>query len=130
MEIPHLVVVTRPTSGAARARADVKSALGLAADENGWSVPVLLLSAQQREGVDRLLETLDAHNAFLNQNDRKERIRRLQAESWLTEAVRDRFGRFGMRRAGVLSLSPEDSPFRLLSEITDRLSQTTLNGGC
>ncbi len=53
LEIPHIVVVTKADMGAAASRAltDVAGVIGAAGDESGWRVPVLALSALNREGV-------------------------------------------------------------------------------
>ncbi|MGE5514342.1 MAG: methylmalonyl Co-A mutase-associated GTPase MeaB [Bacteroidota bacterium] len=126
-EIPHVVVVTKADmeKEARRARADVLGALSLggAGDESdGWSVPVLLASSMRRDGIDALVEAIDAHAAFLAENGRQTAARHRQAEAWLEEAVRERWGREGVRRAGDLSLPAGQSPFSRLAELRDRLA--------
>ena len=123
VEIPHIVVVTKADMGAAasRAHADVASALGLAQDGDGWRMPVLALSAQRREGVTALVDALDARAAFLAGGDRLARQRHAQAEAWLADAVRERFGRDGLRRAGSLALPPGQPPFGRLRDVLSRL---------
>lgn len=128
VEIPHVVVVTKADMGAAaqRARADVAGALRLAeAGEAGgaqpWTVPVLALSASRREGVEELVQALDTHAAWLSQAGRLARNRHTQAEDWLVEAVRDRFGREGLRRVGALALAPDESPFGRLHTVVKSL---------
>lgn len=125
-EIPHLVVVTKADmeQAARRARSDVLGALSLGGHEGegeGWSVPVLLVSSQRREGVDDLIAAIDAHAAFLAGGGRLGRARHAQAQSWLIEGVRERWGREGVARAGSLDLPPAQSPFRRQAEINDRL---------
>jgi len=124
-EIPHVVVVTKADMGAAalRARADVLGALSLGADEGneGWTIPVLMVSSNTRDGVETLVATMDSHMAFLGQADRLARARHAQAEAWLEDAVRERFGREGVRRARDLSLSPGASPFGRMAEIACHL---------
>jgi LAO/AO transport system kinase len=126
-EIPNLVVVTKADmeQPAARARADVLGALSLAGDDEpgGWRVPVLMVSSQRKEGVEALLDGIDDHSRFLGENGRLARQRHAQAEAWLAEAVRERFGREGVRRAGDLSLAEAASPFNRLAELNRRLSQ-------
>ena len=39
----------------------------------------------------------------------------------VTEAVRERFGREGLKRAGALTLAPGQAPFRRLAEVTAAL---------
>ena len=66
-EIPHIVVVTKADLGAParRAKADVNGALGLAAQPSEWRIPVLLVSAAQKDGVGPLIEAIDAHGLHL-----------------------------------------------------------------
>lgn len=125
-EIPHVVVVTKADMGAAavRARADVLGALGLGGgDHEGWETPVLMVSSARREGMEPLLAAVDAHAAWLGDGggERLAAARHAQAEAWLEEAVRERFGREGVRRAGDLSLPVGVSPFTRLSELSARL---------
>jgi LAO/AO transport system kinase len=125
-EIPHLVVVTKADmeQAAARARADVLGAISLAGDDEqgGWTVPVLMVSSLRREGVEALMDGIDGHFDFLGHDGRLARLRHAQAEAWLTEAVRERFGREGLRRSGDLALIKGTSPFQRLAQLTARLS--------
>lgn len=128
-EIPHVVVVTKADMDkeAKRARADVLGALSLggAGDESdGWNVPVLLVSSMRRDGIDSLVEAIDTHGAFLAEGGRLAAARHRQAEQWLEEAVRERWGREGVRRAGDLSLPAGASPFSQLAQLGRRLSQS------
>ncbi len=127
-EIPHIVVVTKADmeTAARRARADVLGAISLAGGDHlaGWEVPVLMVSSQRHEGVAELITTIDGHAAHLAQDGRLARTRHAQAEQWLQEAVRERFGRDGIRRAGDLSLADGASPFRRLAELAQTLSFT------
>lgn len=132
-EIPDLVAVTKADLGpvAERARADVLGALGLsgagsgmeAAGDQGWRVPVLLVSAQgagpgagsgsgagsvgpggkpgeeqEAGGVPALLMALAAHGAHLDQQNRRSERRAAQAETWLLQTLQERFGREGVKR--------------------------------
>lgn len=126
-EIPHVVVVTKADmeKEARRARADVLGALSLggAGDESGgWEVPVLMVSSARRDGIDGLVEAIDGHNAFLNDGNRLAATRHAQAQAWLEEAVRERWGREGIRRAGDLTLPPGLSPFTRLAQLRDTLA--------
>ncbi len=123
-EIPHLVVVTKADMGAAakRAMADVQGALSLGGTENeGWTVPVLMVSSNTRDGIEALVLGIDAHARALAHGDRLARARHLQAEAWLEEAVRERFGREGIRRARDLTLPAGCSPFGRLAEVSSYL---------
>ncbi len=129
VEIPHLVVVTKADMGAAAARAaaDVEGALGLAAPRDGWRVPVLTVSSLGGEGVADLLAAIEAHWRYLGEDGgrRLAAARLCQAEDWLADAVRERFGRHGLRRAGPLRLAADESPFDRLAVITTELETRT-----
>lgn len=126
-EIPHVVVVTKADmeKESRRARADVLGALSLGGagdDGDDWAVPVLLVSSMRRDGIDDLVAAIDGHGAFLAGDGRLAAARHRQAEAWLEEAVRERWGREGVRRAGDLSLPAGVSPFTRLSQLRERLS--------
>ncbi|KAA5605037.1 methylmalonyl Co-A mutase-associated GTPase MeaB [Roseospira marina] len=123
-EIPHIIAVTKGDMAVAaeRARADVVGALSLAEHGPDWPVPVLKLSASRRQGIDELVAAIDAHAAHLDSGDRRAQARHAQAESWLVEFVRERFGREGLRRAGDLRLAPGESPFARLGSVAADLS--------
>jgi LAO/AO transport system kinase len=121
-EIPHVVVVTKADmeQAARRARSDVLGALSLggAGDESdGWQVPVLLVSSMRHDGLERLVQAVDDHAAFLDADGRLAQARHRQSEDWLAEAVRERWGREGVRKAGNLSLDGGASPFARLAEV-------------
>ncbi len=124
IEIPHVAVVTKADVGPAaqRALADLKGALGLSAPREGWEVRVLAVSARERTGLDELTATLDRHAATLAGSGRLAALRHAQAEAWLKDALRERFGREGARRAGPVTLEAGESPFRKLAEIARRLA--------
>jgi LAO/AO transport system kinase len=121
-EIPHLVVITKADMGTAarRAMADVQGALSLGSGDanEGWTVPVMMVSSNTRDGIDGLVAAIDSHAAFLAENGRLQHVRHLQSEAWLEEAVRERFGREGVRRARDLSLAAGSSPFGRLAEVS------------
>lgn len=124
VEIPHVALVTKADMGipAERARGDLLNALALAETEDGWPAPVLMASAANGTGMEELLQALDSHFAHLAKEDRLQGARRVQAEGWLKESVRERFGREGLRRAGSLSLAKNESPFRRLAQTAQRLT--------
>lgn len=124
VEIPHIVLVTKADMGksAVRAQTDVKAVLSLVNLDpdnpaSSWRVPVLLVSSIAGEGIDQAVAAIDSHGTFLRENRRLNLTRRAQAEQWLTEAIRERFGREGMRRVGNLSLADGQSPFRRLRDM-------------
>jgi LAO/AO transport system kinase len=124
VEIPHVTVVTKGDLGepAERARSDALAVLGLAEHGGGdWPVPVLLLSALRRDGIDALMEAVAAHWGWLGEAGRLARTRRAQAAHWLEEGVREAFGREGLSRAGAVALAPDASPFRVAADLAARL---------
>jgi len=122
-EIPHIVVVTKADLGAAaeRAKADVIGALSLADQEADWALPVLLVASLARQGVDAVVSAIDAHFRWLSGNQTLATQRQGQAALWLVEALRERFGREGLRRAGDVSLRADQSPFLRLAELARQL---------
>jgi LAO/AO transport system kinase len=124
VEVPHVAVVTKAELGApaSRALADLKGALSLAEAEADWKIAALQVSAQARRGLDDLIAAVESHQAFLRTAGRLAAQRQAQAQGWLAEAVRARFGREGLKRAGTLSLAPGESPFRRLAEVSAELA--------
>jgi len=124
VEIPDIAVVTKADTGAPaeRALADLKGALSLhEAEAAAWTVRVLSVSAESGAGLDDLLHALDAHAAWLREGGRLDVQRRRQADAWLCEALKDRHGREGLKRAGRLSLASGESPFARLAQLAARL---------
>jgi len=128
VEIPHLIAVTKADLGPAaeRARADVAGALSLAAPGDGtWALRVLAISSRSRAGLDRLVETLEAHRLHLAEEGRLAIARHRQSESWVAESLRDRFGREGiarLHRLGFdLALAPGGQPFQQLRNLAAAL---------
>jgi len=122
VEIPHLVVVTKSDMGvaAARARADGEGALGLA-EADGAAAEVLSLSAARGEGLEELVAAIDRRWAWLGAKGRMAAQRRDQAQQWLIDSLRQRFGRHGLTRVGELTLAEDQSPFAKLAEISRKL---------
>ena len=122
VEIPHFIAVTKADMGTAatRARADVEGALGLA-DVGDWSVEVLSLSVSQGLGTEELIAALDRRWLWLREAKRLALQRHAQAQQWVIEGIRQRFGREGLKRAGQILLTEGESPFAKLAEVTERL---------
>jgi len=124
VEIPDITVVTKGDmeAAASQTRSDIKGAIKIAgatpaSAAEGWETAILSVSALRGRGIADLVAALDAHRAFLEAAGRLARRRHQQAESWLVAAVRERFGREGLQRAGKLALAPGESPFRRLAEV-------------
>jgi LAO/AO transport system kinase len=124
VEIPHLVAVTKADMGPAakRTRADVEGALGLA-EAADWPVEVLSLAALRGEGIEPLIAALDRRWAWLEAGGRLTRQRQAQVRHWVVDAIRQRFGREGLKRAGEVALPEGGSPFARLAEIGRQLQR-------
>lgn len=119
VEIPDIVVVTKGDMGhaATRAKADVKGALGMAAEASlDWGVPVKIVTATSGEGLPGFMDELAEHWHWLGREGRQVERRRVQAESWLKQAIKERYGREGLKKLGAISLAPETAPFGLLAK--------------
>jgi LAO/AO transport system kinase len=66
------------------------------------------------------MSALQARAAWLGAGARLAAARQAQAEAWLRESLRDRFGRVGMARAGRMDLilPAGRSPFSRLAELS------------
>jgi LAO/AO transport system kinase len=107
VEIPHLIVITKADLGPAadRACADVAGALSLAATGDGdWPLRVLAVSSRSGEGIDELMKALEAHRLHLAAEGRLAIARHRQGEGWVREALRERFGQWGLARLSRLGL--------------------------
>jgi LAO/AO transport system kinase len=117
VEIPHIMVVNKSDLGepAVRTHADATAAVGMVERPTQWLVPVLTVSASRREGIDALASAVDEHWKWLGTENRLETTRRHQAESWVADALRQRYAREGMARAGEFIAGWGDSPFRAIT---------------
>jgi len=119
-EIPDIAVVTKADLGAParRAQTDMQGALSLS---DGAAPPVLLVAAGDPQSVAALAGEIEG---TLRQGAAGRPARRLhQAEQWLTHAVRERFGREGLKKAGRLALEPGQSPFARLLQVAEELTR-------
>lgn len=126
-EIPQVVAVTKADldQPARRAHADVMAALALSqgAGDGDWTIPVLLVSARNSDGIADLVAAIERHAGYLARDGRRALGRQRQAAAWLEAAVRERFGRDGIGRAACLLAPPlVGAPFARLAEITAKLS--------
>ncbi len=63
---------------------------GESAGPESWSIPVLLTSAEKGEGIEELVERLDAHSTWLAESGELERRRRSRLEERVRDAVQQR----------------------------------------
>jgi len=124
MELPDIIVVTKADMKevARRAASEVAGALSLSGGAGeGWRVPVIRLSAATGEGLEAFDAAHDAHLAFLGTDGRRAALRTAQAEKWVEEAIRVRFGTHGLARARRMALAAA-SPFAREAELARRLT--------
>jgi LAO/AO transport system kinase len=124
VEIPHIIAVTKGDLGAMAEQA-CREAVAVLGHSDGsgreWLVPVLMVSALRQEGTTDLVAAIDAHWRWLTEADRLSSLRRAQAARWLTESVRERFGRDGLMRAGEIAIGSGESPFGAMARLTKSL---------
>jgi LAO/AO transport system kinase len=130
-EIPDVAVVTKADLGlvARRTEDDVRAALARQPTRTeGWSVPVILISAQDVQGIAELVETLADHRALLARGGRLEAQRGAQAAAWLDDFVREEYGRNGLRRAagmaGGAAAAADRSPFARMRWVREALQRS------
>ena len=124
-EIPDIAVVGKSDLGdvALRTRADIGAALALEQRTDGWSVPVISVSATKSHGIGELMDQVAGHAHYLSNSGHLSTKRKDQAERWLTDAIAIEFGRHGVAQAGALALAPNEAPFRPLVHLSAKLFQ-------
>jgi LAO/AO transport system kinase len=128
-EIPDVAVVTKADLGlvARRTEDDLRAALARQPTRTeGWSVPVILISAQDGQGVAELLQALADHHALLAQGGRLNAQRRSQAAAWLDDLVREEHGRSGLARAAGVAgeaAAADRAPFARMRHLHQALQQ-------
>ena len=138
-EIPDVALVTKADLGdvAIRTRRDLRSALGTigriadSAKQGSKPTPILSITADDQDGMAELIKAIDDHIQRLRGGSLDARRAR-QAEAWLSDAVRQDYGREGWRIAGgwngTTIIKKTKSPIRRLSIILSMLAER-LDGG-
>lgn len=121
VEIPDIVAVTKGDVGEAARRTASDAAGALSLEAGGWSAPVLIVSAQTGAGLDELLSAFERHRALLVETGRLAAKRAEQAEAWLAEGLRERFGSARAERAAPADAT--GSPFRRLVALASLLAK-------
>jgi len=131
MELPDVVAVTKADLGdsARRAVADVEGALTLARADDGWRVPVILISAAAGTGLDVLLSAVGDHAEWLSKGERLRDSRLSQARQWIGQAIRSRFGTEGLKQvAGDLASADPAEPFAEIARWGDTVRKRLATG--
>lgn len=124
MELPDVVVVTKADMAevARRAASEVSGALSLSGGSGtGWSVPVIRLSAASGEGLDAFDRAVSEHNQWLGSSGRRDILRAAQEKKWVEEAIKVRFGTYGLARARRIATAAS-TPFAREAELAARLT--------
>lgn len=128
-ETPHLAVVTKADMGAAahKTEMDLREALP-PRSKDGSEVSILRLALQEPGGIEPLRMALEKRWVALCSRPDRLAIKRLnQAEQWLEDALRNRFGREGVKRCVNLGLGEEEAPFDRLAELSASLARNWPN---
>lgn len=102
MEIPHILVINKADRKEAALKAfyDLKTAAGyMMADNDHWQPEVLMTSATDNQGFDKLIAALKRHRTMLASRGIDKRRSRKLHRSILT-AVKAEYGRFGIQLLG------------------------------
>lgn len=127
LEVADVFVVNKADrDGAAQTVRDLRHMMSLgAAAAAGWIRPVVPTVAARGEGVDELVEALDAHRAHLDETGERERRRLARAESEIeaitVERVRARIGDLhgatGLAALAKRVVAGELDPYRAADEL-------------
>lgn len=105
LEHPDVFVVNKADLGAIAERTASELAAGLALGArrpDGWSPPVLQVSARDARGIDELVDVLDAHRRHLETSGEGAARRRRGREALVASALERRYGSYGIERIGGL----------------------------
>ena len=117
MEIADIFVVNKADrENANKTAIDIQAMLQLSNKKGGWKPPVLKTVALTGEGVPELIEELEEHRRFLEENlEYKEDLLRNKAEDDLLEAIKERIS-----KALIDELKKEGKFDKLLREIIEK----------
>jgi LAO/AO transport system kinase len=135
VELPHVFAVNKADLGAPaeRTAAEVVAGLGLGEERpDGWTPPVLLVSARENRGIDELIAAIRRHRAHLEATGGLRAHRREGRLALLRDGLLRRYGTYGLAKLGGpegvarrLQAARGQSPWALLGplcrEIEDAL---------
>lgn len=77
-------------AAAEEARSEYESALRmLRTPESGWDPPVLTCSAETREGIENVWETIEKYTDYIQEQGHFDHQRRRQARHWMYQTIED-----------------------------------------
>ena len=133
LELPDVFVVNKADLGppAQRTASELAGGLGLGeARSDGWTPPVLQVSARDGAGVEALVEALDAHRAHLLESGALRERRRRGRDAFVRETLLRRYGSYGLGRLGGpaavdarLAEQPDAPSFSLVAELGHEIEE-------
>jgi LAO/AO transport system kinase len=102
MEVPDIMVVNKADLGAPAIKAanDLHQVMRRSTQDSDWKIPVCTLSARDRQGIDALVDALEAHRAHLVSMQSLTAGRTSQQGSWAIRQLQEEFGNSGVERLG------------------------------
>jgi len=103
LELPDVFAVNKSDLGAIarRTTSELEAARALARPSgDGWVPPVISISARDSEGIDALLEAIEAHRAHTEACGSLAERRASGARDFVIDALQMQFGSYGLDRVG------------------------------
>ncbi len=127
LEFPDVFVVNKADMGALaeRAQHELDSSLELGEARPGdWRAPVLLTSARDRNGIQALIDAIEAHHQSQQASGALLERREAGRLAFVEESLRRRYGQYGLAQIGGANALPQrarqatkHSAFRLVLEL-------------
>ena len=103
LELPDVFVVNKADQGPAAERTQNELIAGMGLGEarpDGWSPPVLLVSARDGKGIREVVDTIRAHRAHLEQSGRLAERRLRGKVASVLQTLERRYGSYGIEASG------------------------------
>jgi len=89
-EIGDILIINKAdTPGATDAAGMLAAYLSVKANSNGWSVPVLLTQANRGEGVDAVVEAIEAHWQSLDNGEKRKKKKEEKTEAFMMALLKE-----------------------------------------
>lgn len=139
VELPDVFAVNKADLGAPaeRTAAEISAGLGLGPGRtDGWTPPVILVSARDGRGIGELLEAIRAHRSHLEDRGLLQARRRAGRLALLRDWLAERYGTFGIEKLGGpdairrrLEAAEGQSPWALLAPLCREIEDALAKGG-